>query len=238
MNSKTSAWRRLTEITGQCQQGIDYRRATTISINTRIATLESEDRNRRGREMYNRSISQRLNAPIIKVKKVKTLEPVASKKIIFDNCSICLCKLTSEDLITLGCDHSFHQHCIRELLFLHMKDKCPLCRREYVYNLKACKKVKYRLRKKIIKYHSDEKGFMDTHELLRLAFFLLHKNITLQWLHAFMMMIVKLDLDILDDAKYCILNDSQVSFYTNNNLSSHSMTISKQNPFTTYCGCI
>ena len=39
-NSKTVAWSKLTQITGRCHQGIEYKYATTISINNRIDNLQ------------------------------------------------------------------------------------------------------------------------------------------------------------------------------------------------------
>lgn len=50
-------------------------------------------------------------------------------------CSICLCELSRDNLITTTCNHIFHKKCI--ITWIGQSDTCPLCRTEYPMPIKS-----------------------------------------------------------------------------------------------------
>lgn len=233
MNSKIRAWTKLGELTGWGREGIDYRYATTNSINRRINSLryieveQEEDRNRRGRAMYEKSIKQkwendktRYNTYKLKIlqKEMIDIKKRREKKIIIeDQCAICFEKfyinkmsltISFNDILTLGCDHTFHHSCIRNMLFLYMDDKCPLCRAKFKYKFTACHKIKRRLKKKIIKHISSENNNVEICKLMDLAEFLNEKEIFFSFINNFLNSIRDLPLELFFLMKYCKLDDS------------------------------
>jgi len=101
LNSKTRAWRKLTELTGYSNQGLSYINATTEDITKEIDRIEK----RKEEKLTNL------------IKKNTQQNHLLQDKI----CAICLNKFdtkTYNDILTLKCNHTFHHHCIREFIFL------------------------------------------------------------------------------------------------------------------------
>ncbi len=90
------------------------------------------------------------------------------KDMLIDDCSICTEKLY--DFMTLDCSHKFHARCIRELFFIYMQDRCPICRSNYVYkfpiNRSARKKHKKHIKKMFFDHNMQhEIAYMgDSHD--------------------------------------------------------------------------
>ena len=65
-----------------------------------------------------------------KVLKIKTLHSNDEENLL-NECTICIEKYKKNDkIITLDCDHNFHENCIKE--WLNNKNSCPNCR-ENIY---------------------------------------------------------------------------------------------------------
>lgn len=193
-NCKTRAWKKLTGLTGKGDQGLSYRDATTEDIINNIKKKEL----------------------LINLKHCN--------KIQYENCAICLNQCNTKknnDILILKCKHIFHHHCIRELIFIYTDDKCPLCRRVFNYKLKACKKVKNRLKKKIIKHYSNVCGRMPIEDLINLAYFLLSKNIKFSFMQEFLNDINLLDFRELSTINYCTLDDDHTCLFSNEFCDDH-----------------
>ncbi len=225
-NSKTIAWKKLGELTGFGLQGIDYRTATTNSINRQIEIVKDEkyqDIHRRGHEMYQKSLIQKAQQDATKKleeikKKMIIIRSLYDKKtIIEDNCAICYDKFdmySYNDVLTLGCDHTFHHSCIRNMLFIYMDDKCPLCRSKFKYKFKACRKTKKKLKEKILKYYSNECNRIEVCKLLELTLFLSEKDIIFGFLNDFIHNIRPLHPDTFLEMKYCELDRGHIYLFS------------------------
>ncbi len=236
-NSKTRAWFNLGEIVGHGRQSIDYRTATTVSINRHIEIIrerifeeerirDDEERQIRGREMYNKSVRQKTQDDKIKdginpiskhiTIKIRLKSHPIKKKINEDKCAICHDKFdlaNYNDILMLKCNHTFHHSCIRNLLFIYMDDKCPLCRTVYEYRLDACRKIKQRLKKKIINHHKNECDRIEVRKLLDLALFLSQKNIVLGFLNDFINDIKHIPIPALVEMGYCELDRGHIYLF-------------------------
>lgn len=176
MSSKTIAWQKLTKMTGKGKQGIDYRHATTNAINNRIAEI-FKLKKINGRKMYEKSL-RLFKQQIRESDYAAKLKDKNNKSIIVDRkCAICHENYSCNDIITLGCDHSYHHSCIKNMLYCYMDDKCPLCRRIFEYKHKTHGKAKRRLKKRIIKRYSNRCGRFNIIEVLELIKFLFDKDL-------------------------------------------------------------
>jgi hypothetical protein len=62
--------------------------------------------------------------PVVKTVEEKIEEKIVEKKILSDDCAICMCEVEVNDDCELRCKHPFHLECIKQL----HEPKCPVCR--------------------------------------------------------------------------------------------------------------
>lgn len=237
-NSKTEAWARLSSITGYGQQGLSYIHATTISINNRINFVEEQKREqeeyarqRRGRIMYERSIAQKIkddaelkqslnskspNGNLTIKLKLFSKQTPQRKKINEDKCAICHDKFDIKnynDILTLDCNHTYHHSCIRNMLFVYMDDKCPLCRKVFEYKFDACRKTRERLKNKILKHYRNECNRIELVKIMELALFLSEKGINFRWLIDFISGISHLPSDAFVEMRFCEIENDHIYLF-------------------------
>lgn len=216
-NLKTIAWDRLGKIVGYGRQLIDYRSATTNSINRYIQVIKE----RRGLEMYNKSLKQKEEQDSSKILKLIIDKEIRKRKnkikIYEDKCSICYDKfdlVNYTDILTLACKHTFHHSCIRNMIFIYMDDKCPLCRRVFKYKFNACHKIKLRIKNKILKHHTNKCNRMNILDLMKLALFLSEKDISCIWLINIIFHIRRIPPEDFLLIQYCELYNKHIYLYT------------------------
>lgn len=141
------------------------------------------------------------------------------------HCSICYESLYVSDYIrndikiktnalTLSCNHIFHNHCIRRLLIIYQDDKCPICRRIYLYKIKPSRHLHKKLRKQIIKKLENECGRIHESKITDLFLFLDKKNINIPFVTR--MFDISEDNYILEnDCKWMEYVDGTVTIYEN-----------------------
>ncbi len=183
-NSKTIAWAKLGELSNG-QHGISYIHSTTDFINKRISEIE-----------------------IVEIEK----EICA---ICHDNFDIKKVKgsIISNNILKLDCNHTFHHSCIRNLLFVYMDDKCPLCRVHFKYKLNKSKKIKKRLKYKIINHFKNDCNRIYSLTLIKLFVFLGMKGIHFNFLTQFALSIKEIGLEKLIEMKYAEITDQHIYMF-------------------------
>ena len=108
---------------------------------------------------------------------------------IRDNLPLCpICIEPMDHGMILSCKHKFHHACIRELFFIHLNDKCPLCRKIYIYPVSKNHRSKKRLKTFILNKYSKSSYKYDGQKIscidvMKLFVFCYSKGINLHFLN-------------------------------------------------------
>lgn len=174
--NKSKLWTRLKELV--VNPTIPYVGSTKQDIEDEIKRIEREDKKKiktkKAKKIYEDSLD--------KYDKKCDKDFMNKYFKVGEKCSICYEKIDNIQYM-LPCNHVFHGTCITRMFFIHINNKCPLCRSQFTFNYPLSKKNKSKLKKRMIDKYSNSNGRIPMRDIMELYLFINTKSMwTPKWL--------------------------------------------------------
>lgn len=128
-----------------------------------------------------------------------------------DKCSICMHIMTQ--CVILECGHIFHHQCIKELFCVYLNDKCPMCRERFAYQPSKHYKPMKRLRKRMIKYNSNDNNLLEREKVADMHYFFKRHKVKVHFIKKITDLLQK---DVNYDYDYVMYNKKDITLFLEN----------------------